>query len=100
MTGFVVTAMLSCSLGFLLGGIVTSSKVRGLYDRLARTEQDLHEQSKLVQELANTTRRLLGVIEGRMINSVGTDALGEAHVSLARCDDFLRTLEKTSSEAA
>lgn len=95
MLAFLVIAAASCSAGFLLGGLMASSKVLALYERLAIAESILKEQAVLAKELARAARISLGATEGRMAG--GMDGLSGAQGLLAKCDAFALRLENETA---
>lgn len=56
---FGVVALASGTAGLLLGAMLASSKVGGLYDRLDRAEAANRIQTRLLDELAEALRLLL-----------------------------------------
>jgi len=55
----VVVAVAACTAGLLLGGMLASSKVGGLYDRAERAEAANRVQTRLLDELSQVLRTLL-----------------------------------------
>lgn len=99
MLEYLVTAAVSCSVGVVIGGLVSSAKIGDLYERIALAERTLEEQTDLVKNLTNTMREFLGAFDARMVNGIGPDALSAAQSSLAKSDAFLHRMERERSEA-
>lgn len=100
MLDFLATAAVSCSAGFVLGGLMTSSKVMALYERLAVAEGIIKEQGYIVRDLANAARISFGSPEARKADGAGADGLSEAQGLLAKCDVFLSGQERAREEEA
>lgn len=88
MIAYLVICMISASLGLIIGGVLASTKVNDLYERLAIAERDLAEQTAVVQDLTSAISDVLNVVDDRLSHSVGPDAVNTIRGALARCDNI------------
>ena len=77
--GYVITAALSASFGFAIGGMMAFSKVSGLYVRINTIEAHVHSQSVTIGHLGKVLRDLLAENE----ESPGQHDFAPSHATLA-----------------
>lgn len=99
MSGYMLFASVAFSaasicfcLGFILGGVLSSSKLNDLSARLARTEGHLEAQSAVIRQLTKALRDILVAAGSRQISAVQSLELDTTTVQdlLAQCDDLTR----------
>lgn len=93
MIGYIITAAVAMSFGTVLGGILASSKVSYLYQRLRVAEENLLKQASVVDGLVVSIRHMLDVVESRMSNSISAEAAKSVHNALLECDATLKMMK-------
>ncbi len=80
----IIVAMAGCTAGLLLGGMLTSSKVGGLYDRVERAEAANRVQTRLLDELSQVLRALLDDLTTSRDTTVSSESRKDARQVLER----------------
>ncbi len=93
-----VVAVTACTAGLLLGGMLASSKVGGLYDRAERAEAANRVQTRLLDELSQVLRALLDDLTTSRDTTVSLESRQDARQVLERITlaaEFRARLEET-----
>lgn len=82
--GFVAVALVSGTFGLVLGGMLASSKVSALYERLDRTEAAHRAQAQLLDDLGEALRTLVDDIAKSKTGNFSEEGSQHARKILAR----------------
>lgn len=82
----VATFVVSSSIGLLVGGLLTSSKVSYLTDQLDQTHMILNFQMKVIEDLSSTTRKLLDTLDAQGSNSINHEMVERLKLTLVDSD--------------
>jgi hypothetical protein len=74
---YVVTAMVFASLGFVVNGVLSATKVSRLYNRLDHVETLYQRQMVLLSEMATLVRQMSGQVASGAAQLPGTEALAQ-----------------------
>lgn len=93
----VVTFVVSSAIGLLIGGLMTSSKVSYLTDKLDQTHMILNFQMKVIEDLSATTRKLLDTIDTQGSNSINVEMVERLQLALRESEKAITTSNSVQS---
>lgn len=99
MLGYVLAVSAGCCVGFLAAGAAASIKIVGHEERLAELERLLGIQTSLIRDLSESLKAVMGALDNRVSNSIGTVDVSRAQNALARYEALASELEAGAREA-
>jgi len=90
----VVTFIVAASIGLLVGGLLTTSKVSYLTDKLDQTHMILNFQMQVIEDMSATTRKLLEAIDTEGSNSINLEVVERLQSALRESDKAINAGER------
>lgn len=93
----IATVIVSSSIGLLVGGLLSASKVSYLTDKLDQAHMILNFQMKVIEDLSATARKVLETIDGQPSNSLKSETMARLQLALMESDKAITNANSIKS---